>query len=199
MTRTRCFVAFELAEESRAYVQERLAPLQTLLARELPLRLRPVPAANWHATLLFFPGLEDDERAALWEAVAADVAAGAWRGIGFDWQGFALWPTPRRPGMLCLVGADYPAARDWPLYGRLEQQPFAQADLRHVGRFVPHITLMRAAERRAVDAREAWTALAPRVPPLDPRAVRVERISLFLSVVSRERPIYPRVHSLPLD
>ena len=198
MSRTRCFVAFELTEESRAYVQARLAQVEGLLTSELPLRLRPVPAVNWHATVLFFPGLEDHERAALWASVAADVAAGVWHGIGFNWRGFELWPTPQRPNLLCLVGADYPAARDWPLYGRLEQVPFAKADLRHMERYL-HVTLMRAAERRRVDARAAWQALAPRLPAFDPRAVRVDRISLFLSVVSREHPVYPRAYTLPLD
>ncbi len=199
MTETRCFIGFELAEESRVYLRDLLEPVQGLLAAEFPLRMRLVLPENWHATLLFFPGLSAGERGDVWAEIERGVVAGTWRGVQFDWRGLALWPSAKRPNLLCLVASVYPGAGRWPLFQKLDVPPFERADLRHVARFQPHITMMRAASKRRVDARAAWHAIESDIPLVDPRRVRFDRVAFFLSTLSREQPVYVRERSLSLD
>lgn len=197
----RCFLGFELTDASRAYLRERLEPLQRRLAGEAYWPVRGVPADNWHATLLFFPELSAEERAEVWAAVERDAAAGSWRGLGFAWQGLALWPSPRRPGLVCLEAAPYPEAARWPLAGRLDQPPFAKGDTRHLSSYVPHITVMRFRRGRGgkLPRPRDWAAVQDWLPEFDPEQVRFDRLSFFMSTVSPEQPIYPRERTLALQ
>jgi 2'-5' RNA ligase len=197
---TRCFVGFELSEDSRDWLRERLLPLHRALADERGWPLRLVPPENWHATLLFFPELDEAERAAVWGAVEGSVADGAWRGLAFDWQRVAIWPGPRRPSLLCVEAAPYAGAAAWPLAARLEEPPFAKGETEHLRRYVPHITVMRfrkGRDKRLPRPRD-WQAAQALLPAIDAAALRFDRVSFFLSTVSPQQPIYPRERTLPL-
>jgi len=197
---TRCFLGFELEEESRAYLRERLVPLHRALADAHGWPLRLVPPENWHATLLFFDDLDAAARATVWQAVADGAQAGTWRALEFAWRGVALWPSPRRPSLLCVEAEPYTDAARWPLTALLEQPPFSLGDGQHLRDYVPHITVMRLRKGRGasrVRPRD-WDAVQPLLPPIDPQRVRFDRVSFFLSTLSPERPLYPREHTLPL-
>ncbi len=201
----RCFVGFELAAESRAYLRERVTALHGELGRRLagpqataqPLRM--VPPDNWHGTLLFFPTLGRAARDVVWQAVARGVSAGAWRDLRFAWQGLAVWPNPRRPGLICAEAKPYAPAAHWPVLDALDQAPFNLADTHHAGRYVPHITMLRFRRGRHVGLATAWAALPAALLTLDAARIRYDRISFFLSTVSAQAPIYPRERTLPLD
>jgi len=198
---SRCFLGFELTEASRAYLRERLEPLQRTLAGAHGWPIRLVPPDNWHATLLFFPRLEPALREPVWQAVQAAVAAGAWRRLDFAWRGLALWPSPRRPALLCVEAARYEAAAQWPLAARLDEAPFNLADTQHLRSYVPHLTVMRFRKGpglRLPKPRD-WEALQPVLPAIDGAALRFDRVSFFLSTVTPERPIYPRERTLALE
>lgn len=197
---TRCFLGFELTEESRGYLRERLLPLHRALSVERRWPLRLVPPDNWHATLLFFNALEADERDAVWAQVERWTREGRWGPLHFAWQRLALWPAPRRPALLCLEAEPYAAARDWPLAAELDAPPFNKGDTRHLLDYVPHLTLMRF--RKSREARlprpRDWEAVQPLLPSIEPDAVRFDRVSFFLSTVSPQQPIYPREHTVAL-
>ncbi len=195
---TRCFVAFELSEDSRAYLAEQVTPLHRRLREELGWPVRLIRAENWHATVLFFDDLDAAQRDAVWAPVEAGVAAGAWGAPAFDWRGLALWPSPRRPALLCLEAAEYPAAAGWPVAPLLADEPFVRADLRHYHRFTPHITLMRFQHRRHGPLGRQWADVAASLPALSPARIRFDRISFILSTLSPAQPIYPRERLLPL-
>jgi 2'-5' RNA ligase len=196
----RCFLGFELTEGSRAYLRARLEPLHRELARERHWPVRLVPPDNWHATLLFFPGLTESEREEVWTAVQAAAGSGAWNGLAFPWQGLALWPSPRRPALVCLEAPLHEPARGWPLLERLGEPPFAKGEVEHLRDYRPHLTLMRF--RRGRGARlprpRDWEAVRPLLPALEAEEIRFDRVSFFLSTVTPERPIYPRERSAPL-
>lgn len=201
---TRCFLGFELSEDSRAYLRESLPPLQRELSEASGWPVRLVPPENWHATLLFFKDLERAERGAVWAEVERSVASGVWRGLAFQWSGLAVWPSPRRPGLICLEAPEYPPAAEWPISGMLGQAPFSRGDGRHLLSYRPHITVMRF--RRAAGSQGAKPPkpreIAARMadfPTIDPARVRLEAVSFFLSAVSRQSPIYPRERTLPLS
>lgn len=193
----RCFLGFELTGESRNILQQAVDSVAALLRDALPRPPRLVPARNWHATLLFFPSLEAEERKQVWAEVQRGVEGGAWQDVNFDWTRFAVWPSPRRPGLVCLEGNPYSAARHWPLLNRIGDAPFNKADLRHVGSFVPHITLMRFRGRQDSVSRQ-WAQLEPQLPKIAAESIRISAISFFLSTVSASQPVYPREYTLPL-
>ena len=197
---TRCFLGFELTETSRGYLCERLLPLRRTLAEDHGWPVRLVPPDNWHATLLFFPRLEEAERDAVWAAVAEGVAAGAWGALEFAWRGLALWPSPRRPGLLCVEAERYEGAARWPLAALAQQEPFRQGDTAHLLSYVPHITVMRLRAGRGarLPRPRDWEAVQPLLPAIEAAALRFDRVSFFLSTVTAERPVYPRERTLTL-
>ena len=198
---TRCFLGFELSEDSRAYLRGVLRPLQRMLSEAAGWPVRLVPPENWHATLLFFKALDQAERGTVWAEVERCVAAGVWRGLGFQWSGLAVWPSPRRPGLICLEAPDHAPAAQWPLTGVLSQLPFSKGDGHHLQSYRPHVTVMRFQRGRGTETprpREI-TARMAEFPTIDPTRVRLEAVSFFLSMVSREKPIYPRERTLPLS
>jgi len=194
---TRCFLAFELTEASRDYLRERVEPFhQELRASGWPVRL--VPPENWHLTLLFFNDLSAEEREAVWAPAARLAEAGTWRDLRFDWNGLAVWPTPRRPSLVCVEAAPYAPAQDWPVLHWLDEEPFAKADTRHMLPYVPHITVMRFDRKRRRPVAREWEAMSSELPGFDPAAIRVDRLAFFLSTVSPRQPVYPRERSTPL-
>ena len=195
---TRCFVAFELSEKTRAYLAGLVEPLYRRLNGEAGWPLQLVPRANWHCTLLFFKGLAEEGREAVWREIETDARAGVWRDLPFAWEGPSLWPLPRRPNLLCLAAAAYPAAAEWPLEARLATPPFDQARAPRLHRYHPHITVMRFRRDGAVDRAAEWEAIRPTLPPLDSARIRFDRISLFLSGIPRESPVYPRERTMTL-
>ena len=198
---TRCFLGFELSEDSRAILRDVLPPLQRMLSETAGWAVRLVPPENWHATLLFFKGLDETERDTVWAEVERCVASGAWRGLGFAWSGLAVWPSPRRAGLICLEAPEYPLATQWPLTGMLSQHPFSKGEGHHLRSFRPHITVMRFRRGGGVKPprpREIAARMAE-FPVIDPARVRLEAVSFFLATVSRQNPIYPRERTLPLS
>ncbi len=197
---TRCFLGFELSEASRAYLEGQLRPLHGRLAGELGWPLRLVPPPNWHVTLLFFDSLQPAEREEVWQGVERSVAAGDWAGLAFPWSALSLWPSPRRPGLLCLEAPLHPACGEWTLTGLLHEAPFSKGTVEHLRAYRPHITLMRF--RRGRGARlprpRDWEAVQGELPPIDPARVVVDRVSFFLSTVCPAQPIYPRERTVPL-
>ena len=199
---TRCFLGFELTDEGRAHLEERVPPFHARLAKAEGWDVRLVLPENWHATLLFFQDLSGGERELVWAAVEEAVGGGAWIAMGFPWQGLALWPNPRRPNLICLEAPAHPPARDWPIQKLLGNAPFDKGEVHHLQSYRPHITLMRfrrgreGRSPRAI-ARE-WAALGAEIPSIDPECIRFDRISFFLSTLSRQQPVYPRERTLAL-
>lgn len=188
---TRCFLAFEFDAETLAYLKKQVEPAHRMLAEEHGWPVRLIRPENWHVTLLFFDGLEEDERARVWREAARAVADGAWREPAFAWQGLSLWPTPRRPSLVCLEAGQTDAGAGWPLTVACE--PFSKGDVAHYLAYRPHATVMRL--RRGGKARSLgrdWQGLRDKLPSFDAARIRCDRVSLFLSTLSREQPVYPR-------
>lgn len=192
----RCFLGFELAPAGLAYLKEKILPLEELLSGETGWDIRLVRPENWHATLLFFPGLDGPEREAVWARVVRAAGEGAWRDLAFDWRGVALWPTPRRPSLLCLEAESYPEAARWPL--PLTEAPFTKGKLENLHTFRPHVTVMRFRRGRQRNLGREWRDLKERLPSISPEKIKLERVSLFLSTLSSNQPIYPREYSVSL-
>ena len=235
----RCFLGFELTGDSRAYLSGLLAPLHEKLKGKLGWQVRLLPARNWHATLLFFQSLTAGERARVWRAVEADALAGTWADLRFAWSGLALWPSPRRPNLICLeleeadkpirhpgaiggtdkpvrhpgaIGgtdkpvrhphgqaSEYTPASQWPLTGRLGETPFSKGETDHLLRYRPHITLMRFRRGGKKPTAAQWREIQPEIPPIDAGQVRFDHVSLFLSTLSPDTPIYPREYTASLQ
>jgi 2'-5' RNA ligase len=150
-------------------------------------------------TCLFFQDLTETERAEVWLEVQRNVSSGAWSELLFPWNGLALWPTARHPNLICLEAPLFPEAARWPLAAKLDLPPLAKADTAHFAEFRPHITLMRF---RGVAVRrygKEWAGIARDIPQIPPSAVRFDRVSLFLSDVKPERPVYTREYTARLQ
>ena len=194
----RCFLGFELAEASRAVLRAHVEQAHALLQQALPGAWRAVHPDNWHATLLFFADLDATARGEVWQAAERAAQAGTWRELRIAWQGLVPWPNLRRPTLVCLDGGAYPQAREWPLLHRMKEEPFSRGDVDRLQSFHPHITVLRLRRKPARGAlRAAWQALASLAPP-PPEAIRLDRVSLFVNDLSREKPIYTREGTAPL-
>jgi len=191
----RCFIGFELVDTCLERLRQRIEPFCGFLRKELGWQVRLVPPANWHMTCLFFQDLTEAERAEVWLEVQRNVSSGAWSRLVFPWSGLALWPTPNRPNLICLEAPPYPEAASWPLAGKLGIPPFAKADMKNFAEFRPHITLVRF---RGVAVRrygKEWQQASRDIPLVPPSAIRFDRVSLFLSDVRPERPVYTREYT----
>jgi 2'-5' RNA ligase len=176
-----------------------------LLSEDHGWPLRLIRPENWHVTLLFFEGLEQQERNAVWEEVARGVEDGMkdtgkdgpWRAPDFTWQGLALWPSPRRPSLLCLEAEPFPAGAAYAL--RTASAPCAKGNVEHYLAYRPHATVMRFRGRggRRSLGRE-WRELRESLPEFDSGKIRCDRVSMFLSTLSGDQPVYPREFTLPL-
>ena len=193
---TRCFLGFEFQPESLAYLRERVEPFFEKLKGELGWDLRLIRPENWHVTLLFFQGLEASEREEVWGEVEKAARGGVWKELAFDWKGLAVWPSPRRPSLICLEAGLYPATPGWPL--PVSREPFSKGEVGHYLSYRPHATLMRLKGRSHPVIRE-WKGLEGSLPEIDPGEIRFDRVSFFLSTLSREQPVYPRESSSPLS
>ncbi len=195
----RCFLGFELTGDSRAYLAGLVAPLHEKLKGKYGWPVRLLPDRNWHASLLFFQRLTAGERAQVWREVEADALAGIWADLRFDWSGLALWPSPRRPNLICLESPDYTPALQWPLAGRLTETPFSKGETDHLLRYRPHITVMRFRRGGWKPNAGQWSEIQQEIPPIDPHWVRFDHVSLFLSTLSSGNPIYPREYTASLQ
>jgi 2'-5' RNA ligase len=189
---TRCFVGLELDDGSRAYLDSVVRPVHRALQSRGRWPMRLVRPENWHLTLLFFPDLDEDGRAAVWETIERGASAGAWRDAAFDWRGLALWPSERRPSLIALEAAPYAPAERWPFVPLLGREPFSRADTRHVTPFRPHITVIRFDPRWRKALPEAWAHALRDAPAFDPARIRFDRVSFLLSTLGPEQPVYPR-------
>ena len=193
----RCFVAFEFTPESLIYLQDRITRAHRLLSEDHGWPLRLIRADNWHVTLLFFDGLEEAERRQVWKEVESGVSSGAWRAPEFSWQGLSPWPSPRRPSLVCLEAEPAEASVAWPL--QVASEPCCKGNVGHYLAYRPHATVMRF---RGRDGRKPlgkrWPQIQGELPTLDSERIRCDRISMFLSTLSREQPVYPREFTLPL-
>ena len=194
----RCFVGFELAPRSLEWLREATGQIHQQVAATTGWKLNPVLPENWHMTLIFFPGITKEERRQVWQAVSAWTSAGAWEKLDIQWEGWSLWPSPRRANLLCLEGAVYAPAARWPLQDCLEIPPFNSARTEHLARFRPHITLARFRRGGRPSSQEAWGRLQPQLPVLPASPLEFDRISLFISQLSAARPVYPREESMAL-
>jgi 2'-5' RNA ligase len=208
----RCFLGFELTGDSRAYLAGLVTPLHEKLKGKYGWPVRLLPDRNWHATLLFFQRLTAGERARVWREVEADAQAGVWADLQFAWSGLAIWPSPRRPNLICLELRDadkpvrntsgqapaYTSALQWPLVDRLTETPFSKGETDHLLRYRPHITVMRFRRGGQKPNAGQWSEIQPEIPPIDPHRVRFDHVSLFLSTLSSGNPIYPREYTASL-
>lgn len=188
----RCFLGFELDEGCRELMRVRIEPFANELQRKLGWPIRMVPPPNWHLTCLFFKDLSDSERAAVWQEALRNVETGVWNDLLFPFEGLRLWPTPRKPSLVCLAAPEVPLAGAWPLLGRLDEEPFSKGDTEHLRAYRPHITLMRFRGGATRPYWREWDAFGGSIPQIPPTTVRFDRISLFLSDVAPNKPIYPR-------
>ena len=214
----RCFLGFELTEGCRNALRQWLEPLHRKLAGEYDWPVRLIHPDNWHATLLFFGGLTGKERETIWSKVEEQAREGQWgeeqglegqeyegqeyeglgQGLSFDWQRVSLWPSSRRPNLVCLEARRYDAAADWPLTHLLDTEPFSKGETGHLMRYRPHITVMRFRKGKKRSFAREWRAIEEELPKLDARSVRFDRLSFFLSTLSQEQPVYPREHTIGL-
>lgn len=188
----RCFIGFELDENCRELLRVHIEPFATRLQKVLGWPIRIVPPGNWHQTCLFFKDLGEQERATVWQEVERNVEAGVWDDLFFRWDGLVLWPAPRKPSLICLAGPPSPAVEAWPLTRRLSEEPFSKGDTEHLRTYRPHITLMRFRGGAGRPYWREWEALGDRVPQIPPTTIRFNRVSLLLSDVSPNKPIYTR-------
>ena len=195
----RCFVGFELVDTCLERLRQRVEPFCGVLQKQLGWQVRLVHPGNWHLTCLFFQDLTDEERAVVWQEVLRNVSAGAWSALEFPWNGLALWPTSRKPNLICLEAPAFPQAQHWLMAAKLDVPPFSKAETAHFSEFRPHITLMRF---RGVAARpygKEWQALGPNIPQVPPSAIRFDRVSLFLGDLSPAKPTYTREYTARLN
>ena len=195
---SRCFIGLELSENSRKKLKRVVRPLYKKLSQGEGFPLRLVVAENWHMTLLFFRRLEAQDRALVWSKVAQSVGEGGWKHRDFIWNGLAVWPSPRKAGLICLEAENYPGAKNWPLAGWLETSPFNKGDTSHFSPFRPHVTLIRVKRGKERPKPYQWREAREDFPPVDPISIKFDRISLFISSLSKENPIYPREHTLKI-
>jgi 2'-5' RNA ligase len=189
---TRCFVALELDESSRAYLHDYARPVHAALQPRHRWPMRLVKPENWHLTVLFFPDLSESERIQVWSALAPTVPAGAWNDPRFAWQGLSLWPTARRPSLVALEAETYLPAQTWPIAALLDQEPFSRGDSRHFSPFRPHITVMRFDPRWRRVIAEDWAEVTRDLEPFNPARIRFVALSLVLSTLTPEQPVYER-------
>lgn len=194
---TRCFLAFEFTPESLACLEQKIAPAHRLLSEDHGWPLRLIRPGNWHVTLLFFEALEARERRQVWEQVQRGISEGGWRPPRFSWQGLGLWPSPRRPSLVCLEAEPAAASAAWPL--QVASEPCAKGNVAHYLTYRPHATVMRMRGRGGKRAlgRE-WRELVGALPRFNAESIRCDRVSMFLSTLSREQPVYPREYTLAL-
>ncbi|HEX7927504.1 MAG TPA: hypothetical protein VF678_07935 [bacterium] len=194
----RCFIGLELDEDCRERLRIHIEPFANKLQKELGWPIRMVPPPNWHQTVLFFQDLADAERAAVWQETLRNVEAGAWSDLFFPWQGLTLWPSPRKPSLICLAAEPVQDQERWPLFSRLGEEPFSKGDVEHLKAYRPHITLMRFRGGASRPYWREWQAQGNRIPQIPPTAIRYSRVSLILSDVSPTKPIYPREYTAKL-
>lgn len=189
---TRCFVALELDEPSRADLASVVTPVHRALQARGRWPMRLVRPENWHLTLLFFPALDEAERDVVWDVVARGAAAGAWRDPDFAWNGLALWPNARRPSLIALEAEPHAPAKVWPFATLLDREPFSKGETQFFSPFRPHITLMRFDPRWRRILPEVWEEVMHDAPPFDPARIRFDRASFILSTLTKEQPVYER-------
>ncbi|MDH4247709.1 MAG: hypothetical protein OEW39_07825 [Deltaproteobacteria bacterium] len=194
----RCFLAFELTERSRQALQGWFEPFLQGLKAENSRVLHPVPAANWHTTLLFFSDLSEESMGRAWEQMRTWSGEKAWGALEFNWKGLALWPSERRPGLICLEAQVYSAHPPWPILNHLKQPPFNAGQGDHLRTYRPHITLARIRGRGSRSlVQDLKKALAHHAATPLP-AIQLDRLSFFLSAKAPGNPIYPRAYTLEL-
>ena len=191
----RCFVGFELVDTCAERMRQRVEPFCAQLNKEFGWQVRMVHPKNWHMTALFFQDLNDAERAEVWTEVQRNIASGAWRDLVFPWTGLALWPTPRRPNLICLEAPVYLEAAQWPLSERIGSPPLSKADTAHFAEYRPHITLIRFRGPTSRPYGKEWQAMQREIPLIPPTAIRFDRVSLILGDVTPQKPIYTREYT----
>jgi 2'-5' RNA ligase len=196
---TQCFLGFELAEDTRAYLESRLIDVhRILLAKGWPARL--VKPDKWHITLLYFSDLPPAERAVLWSQVEAAAAQGAWADAGFHWRGLALWPSSK---VVVLESEKISALPRWGLESWLDNPICVKGELGPLKSYRPHVTVMRLQENTSgkLAPREwatEWKDALQQVEPIDLQRVRVDRITFFLSDYSGRYHRYIRESTLKI-
>jgi 2'-5' RNA ligase len=154
--------------------------------------MRLVWPENWHLTVLFFPDLNEEERAEAWTFLEPMAGKGGWGDLAFNWQGLSLWPAPRRPSLIALEAEPYLPAQTWPIAPLLTREPFSKGETRHFSPFRPHITVMRFDPRWRKTIAEDWAQVTRNLGPLDPARLRFMELSFVLSVLTPEEPVYVR-------
>ncbi len=124
--------------------------------------------------------------------VSTETAAqsGVWGELAFGWEGLSVWPSPRRPSLICLEAGLFPGTSAWPL--PLDREPFSLAKIENYLTFRPHATVMRFHRRWRKSVGQDWGALRERLPTFEPERIRFDRVSFLLSTLTPEQPVYPR-------
>lgn len=171
MARRRLFVAAELDEAARAACAD---AAERLRAQGWPGRW--TAPANYHLTLAFIGGVDEERLPAVSAALRA--LAPARRGFALSLDTVGAFPSPRRP-RVAWAGPHAPPADFAALCGAV------RAALSGLGfafdeRADPHVTLARADGRTPL----------PQVAPPVPTVLRIERLTLFESVTAPEGARY---------
>ena len=197
-TMSRCFLGFELTDESRLELEHWFLPMFKEMHEELEWQIKMVLPLNWHATLLFFPELKPEDRELAWRQVVNWTEAKVWKVREFQWKGLAIWPSAVRPGLICLAGEPFKLSQQWPLASALSEFPFQAGRGEHVWSYRPHITLARFPRGRQRVNETSWLRFLSRHNPLPESQIQLDRLSFFLSKLSIQNPVYPRERTIHL-
>jgi 2'-5' RNA ligase len=178
----RLFVALELPHDVRTMLS---GWRDDVLSAGLG-ELRPVGPDELHVTLCFLGLCQTDSVAAI--SRACSVIGGT--GGALLRVGEALWLPRRRPGVLAVAVED--------MDGKLAEAQAALAQaLIQIGAyreearvFLPHVTVARVGRRGRVTSRETEQ------PP--PVGFEGERVTLYRSVLGRDRARYEPLHTVDL-
>jgi 2'-5' RNA ligase len=176
--RVRLFVAAELPDDVRSTISEGIAPL----LNEVP-GARWVPPENWHVTVKFLGATEPSTIP--WIETQIGEVLDEYPPAGLEIEGLVFFAPPRRPPMLHAALRDPDrelATLADKVAGSLE--PTFPKEKR---KFRPHVTLARA-----------WIGPARVGVLLEKVPFTVERVGLFRSDLSGERPVYERIREFSL-
>jgi 2'-5' RNA ligase len=176
--RVRLFVAAEIPDDVRSVIAEAIDPPMN----EVP-GARWVPPENWHVTVKFLGATEPSTIA--WIESQIEEALDECPQVGLEIAGLVFFAPPRRPPMLHVALAD----PDGELAGLADRvagclEPTFPREKR---KFRPHLTLARA-----------WSGPASVGVLLDRTPFTVDRVGLFRSDLSGERPVYDKIREFPL-
>jgi len=185
--RIRTFIAVEITDEIRRRAVE--------LARKLAPAagdVKWVAAENLHWTMQFLGDVDELEIPAVCKAVA-DAAAEC---ETFDLAalGAGAFPAADRPRTL-WIGAGQGADQMIALHSAIERRLRKRGYRGENRRFVPHLTIGRAGRKSRPQSLAAELAA---LADFDGGSMRVDEVTVFVSQLTRDGPIYEPLSRAPL-